>query len=97
MCLLVGTCLVFLAHNAMLMMLAVLMMQWQIIGWIDDVMQLAMLTILKNSMNPFTLHIKMCWSKNIVNKNQLPMQMLFGLMDMLVCSFLNLVVYFEFV
>ncbi len=61
MCLLVGTCLVFPTHDAMLTMLAVLTMQWQIIGRINDLMQLATLTILKNLMYPFTLHIKMCW------------------------------------
>jgi hypothetical protein len=33
--------------------------------------------------------------KNIVNENQSTMQILFGLMDLLVCPFLNLVVYFE--
>jgi hypothetical protein len=52
-----------------------LMLQWQMIGWIDDVMQLATSTILKNARYPFTLHIKMCWSKNIVSKNQLHAQM----------------------
>jgi hypothetical protein len=95
MYLLVGTCLVFPSHNVMLLILAVLMLQWQIIGRIDDVMQLATSTILKNARYPFTLHIKMCWSKNIVSKNKSPTQMLFGLMDPLICPFLNLVVYFK--
>ncbi len=93
--LLVGTCLVFPSHDVMLPMLAILTLQWQIIGRIDDVMQLATSTILKNVHNPYTLHIKMCWSKNIVSENQLPIQMLFGSMDPLVCPFLSLAVYFE--
>ncbi len=95
MCLLVGTHLVFPSHNVMLRMLAVLTLQWQIIGQIDDVMQLATSTILKNARYPFTLHIKMCWSKNIVSEKQLHTQMLFVLMDALVCPFLNLTVYFK--
>jgi len=69
MCLLVGTCLVFSSHDVMLLMLAVLTLQWQIIGCINDVMQRAMSTILKNSRYPFTLHVKMCMSKNIVCEN----------------------------
>ncbi len=95
MCLLVGTCLVFPSHDVMLPMLAVLMLQLQIIGGIDDVMQLARSTILKNVHYPFTLHIMMCWFKNIVSKNQSPTQIMFGSMDPLVCPFLNLAVYFE--
>jgi hypothetical protein len=95
LCLLVGTCLVFPSHEVMLPMLAVLMLQWQIIGRIDDVMQLVMSKFLKNACYPFTLHIKMCWSKSIASKNQSPTQMLFGLMDPHVCPFLNLAVYFE--
>ncbi len=95
MCLLVGTCLVFPSHDVMLPMLAGLTLQWQIIGRIDDVIQLAMSTILKNSRYPFTLHIKMCVSTNIVCENQSPMQMLFGGMDPLVCPLLNLAVYLK--
>ena len=93
--LLVGTCLVFPLHDAQYIMLAVLMLQWQIIGRIDDVMQLATTTIQSNSMYPFTLQVKMCWSNNIVNENQLPTQFLFASMDPLVCPLLNLVVYFK--
>ena len=58
-------------------------------------MQLATTTIQSNSMYPFTLQVKMCWSKNIVNKNESTTQFLFASMDLLVCPLLNLVVYFE--
>ena len=58
-------------------------------------MQLATTTIQSNSMYPFTLQVKMCWSKNIVNKNESTTQFLFASMDPLVCPLLNLVVYFE--
>ena len=59
MCLLVGTCLlVFPLHDVQFIMLAVLTLQWQIIGRIDDVMQLAKTTIQSNSMYPFTLQVK---------------------------------------
>jgi len=58
-------------------------------------MQLVTTTIQSNSMYPFTLQVKMCWSKNIVNENQSPMQFLFASMDPLVCPLLNLVVYFK--
>jgi len=58
MCLLVGTRLVFPLHDVQFIMLAVLTLQWQIIGRIDDVMQLAKTTIQSNSMYPFTLQVK---------------------------------------
>lgn len=85
MCLLVGTCLGFPLDDVQYIMLAVLMLQWQIIGRIDDVMQLATTTIQSNSMYPFTLQVKMCWSKNIVKENESPTQFLFASMNPLVC------------
>ena len=45
MCLLVGTRLVYPMHDVQYIMLAVLTLQWQIIGRIDDVMQLVTTTI----------------------------------------------------
>ena len=46
------------AHS-MLMALSVLTLQWQLIGRIDDIMQLRMSTVLFNVRDSFTLHIKM--------------------------------------
>ncbi len=92
---LLALALFFLPTMSCCQMLAVLLLQWQSIGWIDDVMHVATSTILKNARYPYTLHIKMCWFKNIVSKNQSPTQMLFCSMDPLVCPFLNLAMYFE--
>ena len=46
---------------SMLMALSVLvlMLQWQLIGCIDDIMQLQISTVLFNVRDSFTLHIKM--------------------------------------
>lgn len=44
---------------AMLRLLAVLTVQWHLMG-IDDIMKLVISTIVFNSCHPFTLHIKMC-------------------------------------
>ena len=44
---------------------AVLCLQWQIIGRIDDVMKLGKGTLLFNTREPAALSVKMNWSKNI--------------------------------
>ena len=74
---------------------AVLCLQWQIIGRIDDVMKLAKSTLLFNSREPSTLNIKMNWSKNIREERDCPTQVLFGAMDPLVCPLLNLATWLE--
>jgi hypothetical protein len=43
---------------AMLRLLAVLTVQWHLMGRIDDIMKFAISTIIFNSCHPFTLHIK---------------------------------------
>ena len=48
------------------LMLAVLTLQWQFIGRIDDMMKLATSTIVKHMQYPFALSLKMCWSKTSV-------------------------------
>ena len=57
---------------SMLMALSVLTLQWQLIGRIDDIMQLRTSTVLFNVRDSFTLHIKMSWSKNIRTEMQSP-------------------------
>jgi len=74
---------------------AVLCLQWQIIGRIDDVMKLAKSTLMFNSREPSTLNIKMNWSKNIREERDCPTQVLFGAMDPLVCPLLNLATWLE--
>ena len=82
------------AHS-MLMALSVLTLQWQLIGRIDDIMQLRTSTVLFNVRDSFTLHIKMSWSKNIRTEMQSPTQILIAAMDPIICPLLNLVVYME--
>ena len=80
---------------SMLMALSVLMLQWQLIGHINDIIQLRTSTVLFNVRNLFTLHIKMSWSKNICAEMQLPMQLLLAAMDPIICLLLNLTVFIE--
>ena len=74
---------------------AVFCLQWQIIGRIDDVMKLAKGSLLFNPREPYTLNIKMTWSKNIQEKREAPTQILFGAMDPIVCSLLNIAIWLE--
>ena len=76
-------------------MLAVLTMQWQFIGRIDDVMKLATRTVVKHMQFPFALNLKMCWSKNIMTERQCPTQILFAAMNPLLCPMLRLGIYLE--
>ncbi len=80
----------------LLVMVGVLTVQWQLIGRIDDVMKLDKSTIKFNLQSPFTLMIKMCWSKNIRDERESPVQILFGSMDPLICPLLNLAAFLEF-
>ena len=82
------------AHS-MLMTLSVLTLQWQLIGRIDDIMQLRTSTVLFNVRDSFTLHIKMSWSKNIRTEIQSPTQILIAAMDPIICPLLNLAVFIE--
>ena len=80
---------------SMLMALSVLTLQWQLIGRIDDIMQLRTSTVLFNVRDSFTLHIKMSWSKNIRTEVQSPTQLLLAAMDPIICPLLNLAVFIE--
>ena len=82
-------------ENSMIMLLTVLTIQWQLIARIDDMMRLQTSTILFNSDNPFTIYIKMCWSKNIRTERDSPTQIIFASMDPIVCPLLNLSVMME--
>lgn len=82
-------------ESAMVFLLAVLTLQWQLIARIDDVMQLKTSTILFNYRDPYSLHIKMCWSKNIRTERQSPTQILFAAMDPIVCPLLNIAILME--
>ena len=74
---------------------AVFCLQWQIIGCIDDVMKLAKRSLLFNPREPLTLNVKMTWSKNIQEEREAPTQILFGVMDPIVCPLLNIAMWLE--
>jgi len=76
-------------------LLAVMSLQWQVIGHIDDMMNLATGTVLKHEPYPFVLNIKMCWSKNIQSEQQSATQILFAAMDPVVCPILHLGIFIE--
>ena len=86
----------FATSPLMLAMLGILSVQWQLIGRIGDMMKLEKSTMSFNLQYPFTLTIKMCWSKNIQEERESPVQMLFGSMDPLICPLLNLAAFLEF-
>jgi hypothetical protein len=81
--------------SAMMFLLAVLTLQWQLIARINNIMQLAASTLHFNYREPFALHIKMCWSKNICTERQSPTQVLFASMDPIVCPLLNIAILIE--
>ncbi len=75
--------------------LGVLCIQWQLIGRIDDVMQLGKSTLSHDLRFSDVLLVQMRWSKNICEERDSPVQMLFGSMDPLICPILNLGVFLE--
>ena len=77
------------------LLVAVMTLQWHLIGRIDDVMELATTTIQRNLRHPSCLQLKMRKSKNIRSERDMPTQILFASMDPLVCPYLNLAVYVE--
>ena len=82
-------------QTAMIRLLAILTLQWQFIARIDDCMKLSTTTVLLNYSAPFTLYIKMVWSKNIRSERESPTQIMFASMDPIVCPLLNLAVFME--
>ncbi len=81
--------------DTMIRLLAILTLQWHFIGRIDDCIQLATTTVLYNYGAPFTLHLKMVWSKNIRSERESPTQIMLAAIDPLVCPMLNLAVMLE--
>ncbi len=86
----------FATSPLMLVMLGILSVQQQLIGCIDDMMKLKKSTVSFNLKYPFTLTIKMCWSKTIWEEREFPVQMFFGSMDPLIFPLLNLVAFLEY-
>jgi hypothetical protein len=81
--------------DAMIRLLALLTLQWHFIARIDDCLKLATSTVMYNYSAPFTLYIKMVWSKNIRSERESPTQILLAAMNPLVCCLLNLAVMME--
>ena len=84
-------------EDSMIILLTVLTVQWQFIARIDDMMRLKTSTVLFNPDHPFTLYLRMCWSKNIRTERECPKQIMVASMNPIVCPLLNLSVMIEVV
>ena len=82
-------------EKTMCLLVAVMTLQWHLIGRIDNVMELVTTTIQRNLRHPSCLQLKMRKSKNIRSERDMPTQILFASMDPLVCPYLNLAVHIE--
>ena len=93
---LIATRIIFSNKQAiMIRLLAMLTLQWQFIARIDDCMKLSTTTVLFNYSAPYTLYIKMVWSKNIRSERESPTQIMFASMDPIICPLLHLAVLME--
>ena len=82
-------------QTAMIRLLCILTLQWQFIAHIDDCMNLSSSNLLFNYSAPYTLYVKMFWSKNIQTEKESPTQIMLASMDAIVCPLLSLAVYME--
>ena len=76
-------------------LLAILTLQWQLIGRIDDVMQLEKSCIARCYAYDFALTAQIKVSKTTKKKQDSRTQIIFGAMEPLVCPLLNLAVFLE--
>jgi hypothetical protein len=74
---------------------SVLVLQWHLIGRVDDMMKLQFADLSFNPGHPFCLICQMRWSKNIMEERQSPHQLVLASMDDRLCVLLNLAVYLE--
>ena len=65
---------------------ALLTLQWQAIGRIDDMMKLPFPDICANLRHKFVLSMKLRWSKNVKTEHQLAEQIIAGSLDQRLCS-----------
>lgn len=77
------------------LMIAILTLQWHVIGRVDDMMQLDNGALQHNTAFDFTLSCRMTWSKNIRDERDSPQQIILGSMDAWLCPLLNLVLFIE--
>ncbi len=69
---------------------ALLTVQWHMISRIDDMCHLRYTDFSNHLDFPFTLQLQLRWSKNIVEEQSCPHQIVIGAMDTLLCVLLNL-------
>jgi hypothetical protein len=73
----------------------VMKVQYNMIGRLDDAMELEMEDIHPNLQFPFTLLIQMCWSKNVHDERDVGEQILLGSMNRDYCVLLALALFLE--
>ena len=78
-----------------LVMTAILTIQWQLVAQIDDVMNPAKSTLQCNYPFPYALNVHMVRLKNFNEEREAPLQILFGLLDPLICPLLNFSTFLE--
>ena len=74
---------------------ALLNLQWQLMARMDDMLNLKFETITTNLVFPFSLNVKMRWSKNITEERDAPEQVVLGSFEEMICPLLNLAMYIE--
>ena len=69
--------------------------QFSCIAPLDDTARLEKINLTSNTQFPFTLHFRLCWSKNVREERDAPEQIIFGAQDYLFCTLLGLAVHLE--
>ena len=69
--------------------------QFSCIARLDDTARLEKQNLTANTQFPFTLHFRLCWSKNVREERDAPEQIIFGAQDYLFCALLGLAVHLE--
>lgn len=74
---------------------ALLSIQWQLIGRVDDMMKLSTDDIFHNIEHDYTILIKVSWSKNVSDERDPVEQIIMGSFNSLLCPLLNLALFLE--
>ena len=70
-----------------------LTLQWHIMGRIDDALKLKFENFVPNLEYPFSMNIKLMWSKNITEEREVPKQIIFGSFDHRICPIIHMAIY----
>ena len=65
------------------------------IGRLDDIMKMKFENLISNMNYNFALNVKICWSKNIIEERDSPVQIVIGSMDERIGTLLHLSIYLE--